>query len=197
MANEVLRKYGLSLIFADAADFQNAGAGPPTTAANDIRIGAAAGATIAQIDLTGLAAGGGARESDKVDLGVTQTLKGHAWMVNACIEHESAPADGETVDFYWGSSPNSTDASGNPTILTGSDATFTDTVGSLGQLVFIGSLTLTTAVLNIGFVGTFVPPHRYGMLVVINKSAADTLRSSATAMDETHIIMTELIDELQ
>ncbi len=196
MTTEFLRKYGISIMFADVTDFAASGLGAPATAANDIRIGTTTGATAGQIDLTGVAASGGARESDKVDLGVTQTLKGHEWMVNACLEHETVAVDAETVDFYWASSPNSTAASGNPGGLTGSDAAVTDTVGGLGQIIYIGSITLRVSVINIGFVGIFVPPHRYGMLLVVNNSTK-TLRSTSTAMDETHIIMTELIDEIQ
>lgn len=194
MPNEILRKYGTSFIFADVTDFPNSGVGPPTTGANDIRIGTTSGATVSQIDCTNLASGGGARESDKVDLGVTQTMKGHLWMLNACIEFASAPSDAGSVDFYWGSSPNSTAASGNPSILTGSDAGFTDTPGNLGQLIYIGSMLVANEVLNIGFVEEFTPPHRYGMLVIINNADQNF---HATVMDETHFILTELIDEGQ
>lgn len=196
MANEVLRKYGISFIFADATDFPSSGVGPPTAGANDIRIGSTSGATVAQLDLTVLAASGGARESDKVDLGVTTTLKGREWMLGACLEHVATPVDSETVDFWWAPSPNGTAASGNPGGLTGSDAGFADTAGILGQLIRIGSMTLRANIINIdNQVGTFVPPNRYGMLVVVNNSAATMF--AAAAGDETHIVMTELIDELQ
>lgn len=195
MANEVLRKYGISFIFADVTDFPNSGVGPPTTAANDIRVGSTSGATAGQLDLTVLAASGGARAATKVDLGVTQTLKGHEWMVNACLEHVATPAEGGSVDFWWAASENGTAASGNPGGLTGTDAGFTDTAGILGQMTFIGSLPLRANIINIGYVGTFTPPCRYGMLVVINNDAATMF--AAAAGDETHIIMTELIDELQ
>ncbi len=191
--NEVLRKYGTSFIFADVTDFPNSGVGPSTTAANDIRIGSTSGATVAQLDLTVLAASGGARESDKVDLGATS--KGHRWMVNACLEHVATPALGGVVEFWWAASENATAASGNPGGLTGSDAGFTDDVGILGQMTFIGFLPMRVNIINIGYVGEFTPPTRYGILVVINKDAATMF--AAAAGDETHIIMTELIDDIQ
>ena len=96
-------------------------------------------------------------------------------------------AEGETVDFYWAASPSPTAGVGNPGGVTGSDAAYTDTSGLLGQLAYIGSLTTSTALLATGLVGFCQPTHRYGSLVVINNSAADTLH---TAMDETHITFT-------
>lgn len=191
--NDILRTYGTSFIFADVTDFPASGVGPPTTAANDIRIGATSGATVSQIDLTAIATGV-ARESSKIDLGATG--KGHEYMLSACLEFASAPTDGEVVDFYWAGSPNPTAAEGNPGGLTGSDADVTDTAGILGQLTYIGSMTLRANVINISDdIGTFVPKHRYGMLLVINQ--ATPAMNSAGNMDETHIIMTELIDQVQ
>lgn len=192
--NEILTKFGASFIFADATDFPNSGVGPPTAAANDVRIGSTSGATVVQLDLTVLAASGGARESSKVDL--LSTTKGREWMLGACLEHVATPVDEETVNFYWAATPNGTAASGNPGALTGVDAGFTDTPGILSQMQFIGSLVLRANVINIdNEIGVFTPKHRYGMLVVINKSTATMF--AAAAGDETHIIMTELIDDIQ
>ena len=190
MANEVLQKQGLQFLFADATDFPNAGAGPPTTAANSLLIGAG---TKVQIDCTALAAAGGARQSAQADL---TTPWASQWALMACTEHATAPADGETVDFYWAPSTNSAAATGNTGATTGSDAAFTDSAGNLGQMQFIGSLILTTAVINIGFVGLLNPITQYGSLVVINQSAAD-LFAAAGNMDETHFVLNEIIDEIQ
>ena len=121
---------------------------------------------------------------------------GTKWRVNACLEFESAPADGGIVEFYWAESPITTAATGNPGGLTGTDAAFTDTDGILGQMHLIGSLRLRNNVINIGKVGVFTPYHQYGILAVVNKGSTE-LRSTATAMDETHIVMTEVIDEIQ
>lgn len=185
--NEVLIKTGAQFLFADhATDF---GAGP-ATAANSLIIGTP---TDVQLDLTGVAASGGAREAAKTTL---ITPWAALWAVHACLESELAPTDGDAVHFYWGASPSSTAATGNPGGLTGSDAAFTDTTGNLGQMQRIGTLTLRNNVINIGKVGIFTPQFEHGILVVVNE-ADQALRSTATAMDETHITMTEIIREIQ
>jgi len=189
--NDVKVKYGTSFIFADVTDFPSSGVGPPTTGANDIRIGTTSGATLVQMDLTSLAASGGARESSKLDLG--STTLGQQYELNVCLEHAATPTEGDVVSFYWAASPNSTAASGNPGGLTGVDATFSDTSGILSQFTYIGSMLLRANVINIGFVERFRVPYQYGMLVYVNQSAA----AMHTVMDETHLIMTELIDEIQ
>ena len=185
--NDVKIKSGAQFLFADhATDFGAA----PATAATSIIIGAP---TDVQIDLTGIAAAGGAREAAKAD--ITTPWSG-LWAVHACLEFETAPTDGGTVHFYWGASPSTTAATGNPGGLTGSDAAFTDTTGNLGQMQRIGTLTVRNNVINIGKVGIFTPQFQYGILVVVNE-ADQALRSTATAMDETHITMTEIIREIQ
>ncbi len=187
MANEILQKIGLQLLFADhATDFGAA----PATAANSLIIGAP---TDVQIDLTGLAASGGAREAAKASLVTPWSSR---WTVDACTEHETAPADGGVVVFYWAASPSSTAATGNPGGLTGVDAAFTDTAGILGQFQWIGSLLLRNNVINIGHVGVFSPVFEDGILAIVNQGST-AMRSTATAMDETHIVMTEIIDEIQ
>ena len=187
MANDILVKSGLQFLFADhATDFGAA----PATAANSLIIGAP---TDVDWDGTNVAATGGARESDKLDL---TTPWGRLWTVDACLEFESAPADGGVVNFYWGASPNTGAATGNPGGLTGTDAAFTDTIGNLGELLSIGSLSVRNNVIAIGHVGIFRPIFQYGILLVVNEASV-ALRSTATAMDETHIVMTEMIDEVQ
>lgn len=187
MPNEVLVKTGAQFLFADhAIDFGVA----PTTAANSLIIGTPQNK---QLDLTGLAAVGGAREANKADL---TSRWASLWATYACLEFETAPADGGAVYFYWGASPSSTDGTGNPGGLTGLDAAFTDTSGNLAQMQRIGSLIVKNTVINIGKVGLFTPHFQYGTLLVVNQ-ASTALRSTATAMDETHITMTELISEIQ
>lgn len=187
MANEVLVKTGSQWLFADhATDFGAA----PATAANSLISGTP---TDVQIDLTGVAASGGARASAKATL---STPWASMWSVDACIEFETAPTDGGAVHFYWAASPSSTAGTGNPGGLTGSDEAHTDTTGTLGQMIRIGSLIVRNNVICIGHVGVITPPYEYGMLVVVNQ-ADQALRSTATAMDETHIVMTELITEVQ
>lgn len=184
MANESDLKYdGNQLLFADhATDFGAASA----TAANSLLVGAQ---TDIQLDLTGVVASGGARQSAKSgDLGDPRVSM---YRFDACIEFETAPTDGGTVDFYWGGSPSATAGTGNGAGLTGSDAAFTDTAGLLGQLTYIGSLVVRNNVICIGHVGILRPDHQYGSLVVVN-NADQALRSTATAMDETHITATPL-----
>ena len=188
MANELLTKPVARIVFASTEDFPNSGVGPPTTNANDILFGSP---TNGLFDLTSLAANGGARASSKVDLTELQSSK---WQLNACLEHAPTPVDNETCAFYWASTPNSTTAEGNPGGLSGVDATFTDLPGILGQFQFIGALLLRANIINIGKVGLpFSPMWQYGMLVMVNHSAA----AMHTVMDETHITLTEFIDELQ
>lgn len=188
MANEVLVKVGgTQFLFADhATDFGAA----PTTAANSLLAGTQ---TDVQLDLTGVAASGGARHSAKMDFGATRA---RAYELLACIEFESAPADGGQVNFYWAPSPSGTAGTGNTGIVTGSDAAFTDTSGNLGELVFIGSLSVVNAVVSIGYVGVLYPTNRYGSLAVVNQ-ASTAMRSSSVAMDETHIVLTPIVDEVQ
>lgn len=184
MADELSYKYnGNQLLFADhATDF----GASPTTAANSLLVGTQ---TDVQLDLAGVAASGGARESAKTgDLGATRPT---LFKVDACVEFETAPTDGGVIHFYWCGSPSSTAATGNAGGLTGSDAAFTDTTGNLGQLVKIGQLSLRNNVINIGHVGYIVPYHRYGILLVVNQGSTN-FRSTATAMDETHIVMTPI-----
>lgn len=187
MATEILLKQGVQFLFADhATDFGAA----PATAANSLIIGAP---TDVQIDLTGVAASGGARHSAKADL---TTPWADRWSVDACLEFETAPADNGAVEFYWAQSPSSTAATGNPGGVTGSDAAFTDSDGNLGEMQFIGVLSVRNNVIAIGHVGVFMPVFQYGSLVIVNQ-ASTALRSTATAMDETHIVLTEIITESQ
>jgi len=186
--NNILLKQGATqILFADhATDFGAA----PATAANSLIVGTP---TDVQIDLTGVAATGGARESAKVDLGATRA---ELYELMACIEFESAPADGGNVFFYWAPSPSSAAATGNPGGATGSDAAYTDSVGKLGQLELIGTLTTRNTVLNIGLVDVFTPSNRYGSLIIVNQ-ASTALRSTATAMDETHAVLSPVVTEIQ
>lgn len=183
-ANDTKIKYGSpQFLFADhATDFGSA----PATAANSLIIGTP---TDVQIDLTGVAAAGGARASAKADLGDPRDIQ---FVVDACLEFETAPTDAGAVSFYWAGSPSGTAGTGNPAGLTGADEAHTDTNGTLGQMQFIGNLNVTNTVVSIGQVGVFTPFHRYGMLVIVNQ-ASTALRSTATAMDETHITLTPII----
>ena len=184
MADESDLKYdGNQILFADhATDF----GASPATAANSLLLGSQ---TDVQLDLTGVAATGGARQSTKTaSLGDPRVSM---YRFDACLEFEAAPTDGKSVAFYWCNSPSATAGTGNAGGLTGSDAAFTDTSGNLSQMTFIGSLAVRNNVINIGYIGRLQPEHEYGILVIVNNTD-QALRSTATAMDETHITATPL-----
>lgn len=189
--NEVLVKTGLQYLFRDPTDFDTATPFVPATAGNSLII-TGSDPTEVDIDLTGLVVNG-SRESDKFDW---TTPWGRFWSFDACLEFETAPADGGAVHFYLGQSPITTAATGNPGGLTGTDADFTETSGNLGQLRRVGTLVVRNNVINIGHIGIIRPAWQYGILL-INNQASTALRSTATAMDETHIVATEMVDEIQ
>ncbi len=68
----------------------------PATAANSLIIGTP---TDVQMDLTGVAATGGARESAKADLGAIRDVE---YYVDACLQFESAPTDWRHRRFLLG-----------------------------------------------------------------------------------------------
>lgn len=181
MANESDLKYdGNQLLFANhGGDF---GAGPTTTSLS-LLLGTQ---TDVQINMTSLAASGGARASAKTaSLGDPRVSM---YRVDACIEFASAPTDGGQVDFYWVASPSSTAGTGNASAVDGTDSAFTATTGKLSQAQYIGSLFVINNATSIGYVGTFRPEHQYGILLVVNN--AD--QAFGSAMDESHITLTPL-----
>lgn len=112
MPTEVQLKRGTPIVWADTTDYASTVSGLARTA---------------QIDLTGLAAGA-AREGAKVDLGAN---KPSSYTVAVAIEYASgtAPESGETVEFYFVTSPSSTAGNANPGALTGADAAYTGSAG--------------------------------------------------------------------
>ena len=186
MANEMIRQQkGGQIVFADhVTDFSS---GTPATPANSLLTSGTP--TTVQIDLTSVAASGSGRQSAKTTSlwsGTQNDEVAPYYRVDACVEFAIAPTDGGTVDFYWAGSPSATAGVGNPGTLSGTDATFTGTTGTLGQLQYIGSLVLDNALTNIGHVGYFQPEFQYGMLVVVNNGD----QALGAAMDETHIVAT-------
>ena len=138
-----------------------------------------------QIDVSNLAAGA-ARQSAKIDFGVTWDME---FILASCVEWETTPEiqAGETLDFYIGYSHSNSTTVGNPANLTGSDAAYTGMTGgslssSLNALTFIGSHVMDN-VINTDMpqidtnVATFTPRDRYAMLVVYNNAASAALHS--------------------
>jgi hypothetical protein len=189
MANEIKVKTGAQFVFADhAADFVG---GAAKTSLEQ------AGSTDVQLDLTSLADTAG-RESAKVDLGATRAAR---YSVIGTLEFAATPTTGETVELYWAPSPDATAANGNPMNIDGVDAAAPSGIGTLAELKaacdFIGVFVITndptTAVQTAVCTGLLVPKERYGILLVVNESGA-AFHSDAV---ETHISITEILDEIQ
>lgn len=166
-----IQNTGTQILFRDSTDFS-------PTAANDLQVGSP---TAVQLDTTSLGATGGARASTKVDLGA---VRPSSYFVRACLEHAATPTDGDSVSFYWASSSSATAATGNPGSVTGTDAAYTETDGSLSQLEYIGTMSLQAQTVNIGKIGFLVPSERYGCLVLENNDGTAFGANAA----ETHIV---------
>ena len=187
---EVLQKEGTSFVFA------NSTYSPGASAVNNLGVWAAA----SDIELASLGAEA-ARQSIKKDLGATRARQ---YAVTACIEMASDPSAGDSVEFYWGPSKESTAGMGNPGNLTGTDLAYTGyTASTLGEgldkLVHIGFLPLSlmnTAdnEFDMGFVGILRPTHRYGCLVVFNGAGADAFHSDSVEMA---VQFMPIVDEVQ
>ena len=166
LPDELVLQVGTQIVFADhATDFVGGAAKTSLEIAG----------TDVQIDLTDVA-DTGARESAKVDLGVSRAP---AYSVMASLEFAATPTTGEVVELYWAPSPISTAANGNPMNIDGVDAAAPSGIGTLAELVkaciFIGNFVATndpTTAVQTAFIGTFVPPERYGILIVKNETGA-------------------------
>ena len=173
--NLVLVTVGTQIVFADHATDYIGGTGN-----NSLEI---AGSTDVQIDMTGVLTNA-ARNSVKLDFGAA---RGAAFAVMISVEPATDPTLGDTIDLYWSPSPDSSAAVGNAGNASGADADYAGTAlrtlaEGLAQMLFIGAFPLAVSNdldgVQIGFVGIFVPPDRYGSLVVHNNSAI-TLHSDA------------------
>ena len=127
-------------------------------------------ATTSTITISGLV-DAAARQSVKVDLGALRATK---YAVKVAIEwHAAADAD-SSVSFFWSPSESATAAVGNDGGASGADAAYTghgDLGDSLRNLVFLGTLTPTTALaVHKATIGEFQPTSRYGSLVILNES---------------------------
>lgn len=151
----------------------------------------------AAITLASLA-NGSARQSVKLDLGSTRA---QIYAVKADFEIAATPTAGNTIDLYWAPSTSSTAGTDNPGSISGTDAAYSgyssNLAASLKQLVFIGSFVCTaqaTSTVQKAFVAMFVPPARYGSLVVYNQSGA-ALHSSNTNINITFMPMEDVIED--
>lgn len=124
-----------------------------------------------------------ARQSDKIDLGVTRAA---LYDVFVDMEWAATPTAGNSCDLYWAPSANVTAGTDNPGNATGADAAYagysSNLTATLPQLQFIGQLISTaqaTATVQKGYAGRFSPAARYGSLIVVNNGGS-AVHSSAT-----------------
>jgi hypothetical protein len=135
----------------------------------------ASGSITDVLTLASLADGSG-RQSAKVDLGASRAP---TFGLYACVDFTGeTPTQGEVIEYYWAPSPDGTDAVANVGGTSGVDAAAPDSgLGSLTLAdmvklcIFIGNLVVHDGVsVQNGFVGMFIPPARYGQLIVKNES---------------------------
>jgi hypothetical protein len=134
------------------------------------------------------------RQGVKGDLGANRAP---IWDVLFTSSVGAAATAGNEIELWWGASDSATAGTDNPGGLSGTDATFNTTPDEYKQqLVFIGSLILSnnagTGVQKQWF--SFVPPQRYGMPVVVNKSG-QTLGSTAADHTVTLIPREEAVED--
>ena len=123
---------------------------------------------------------GAGRKSAQWDTGVTPQARRYAWRCKT--KFQATPVVGETIDFYMATSDGTIIDGG----VTAGDAAFTDE-DALGNLLYIGSVKVdTTGTDTVQTSKTFTMHSRYGVLVMWNATAAETL--SATNGDHDFII---------
>ena len=176
----------VQICFRDSTDFS-------PTAANDLRKGSP---TLVQLDLTSVS-DTAYRQSTKVDLGENRAPEYH---VRAALEFGATPTAGEPCLLYWAPSSSSTAGTGNAANVSGADGAYTgyssDGDASVRQLQYIGTFYCTaraTTIVQVGEIGVFVPPERYGSLVFKNDSGI-AMHTDAVEM---HIVFDPIVPETQ
>lgn len=136
-----------------------------------------------------------ARQGAKGDLGATRAAK---YAVLVAIETgAAAPTAGTVSEIWWSASSNSAAGTDNAGGTDGTDSAYK--AGEVDewkvQLIHIGNLVMTNDATTIQkqVVGTFEPPTRYGMPVVVNKSG----QTYETNNDEHFITLIPIVDEIQ
>lgn len=115
------------------------------------------------------------------------------WNLTIDWANGSAATAGNEVEVYWGASSSATAGTDNPGGLSGTDATFNTTPDEYKQqLAYVGSLVSSN---NAGTgvqrqVLRFVPPKRYGMPVIVNKTG-----QTASATEGNFQIVLEPVEE--
>jgi len=179
MPNEILQKTGTPLVWANATDFSSTGSGFARTH---------------QLDLTSLP-NNAARQGAKADLGATRARQ---YAIRAGIQPNVAAAADTTVEIYWSSSASATAGTGNDGDASGADAAYKAAKEDecKQQLTWLGAFILTNeqgTSVRYKWIGTFTPPDRYGMPVVVNKSGV-ALKNNGIEM---FVALAPLVDEAQ
>jgi hypothetical protein len=179
MPTEILVKSGTPVVFADTTDYVSTGSNYTRTA---------------QIDLTSLASGA-ARQSDKVDLGSPRAAK---YAIFVGVELDVAPTPPVMIEFYWSASNSATAGVGNDGGASGADGAYHagEEAEWKAQLLHLGNLSLTAdaaTTVQRGFIGWFVPPNRYGSLIVVNGSG-QAFEGDAVEM---YVALVPIVDEAQ
>ena len=180
MPTQVLIEEGTPIVWADVTDYSATGSGYTRTA---------------QIDLTSLA-NNAARQGDKADMGATRAAR---FTVHVGFELDVAPTAGNLIDVYWSSSASATAGTGNAGGASGADAAYKagEEAEWVKQLTYVGSLVVTadaaTTVQRACINDAFVPPQRYGMPVVYNRTG-QAFEGDAVEM---YIALVPTPDEIQ
>lgn len=157
MPTKIYDELETPIVWADTTDYSSSGSGYTRTA---------------QLDLTSIA-NGAARQGDKADLGATRAMR---FEVHVGVELDVAPTAGNEIDIYWSSSASATAGTGNSGGASGADGAYKagEEAEWARQLTYVGSLVCTadaaTTVQRQCINVAFVPPQRYGMPVVYNRS---------------------------
>lgn len=184
--NAVLVKTGQQILFNDSSAYAPANL-------NDLELGTA---TDVEILLDGIAVGE-ARSSAKADFGAAWAP---SFAIHAAFEFATEPVTGSAVNLYWAASVQSAAGTGNPGYVTGTDADYTGTPGTLAeglkQLEHMFSFICgadATGSIQTSFLGIWTPPTRYGSLIIVNDTA-DIFHSDSVEMA---ISFTPIIPDVQ
>ena len=161
---------GTPIVWADVTDYSSTASGLTRTH---------------QLLLESLA-NNAARQGDKADLGAARRP---LFAVRLGVEFNVAPAsDGSAiVEVFWSASVSATAGTGNDGGASGADGAYKAAEEDewKKQLIFLGALVATAdgnTVPQYQTIGFFTPPHRYGMPVVVNKSAQSLNATDAIEM---------------
>ena len=152
-----------------------------------------------QMDFTTISAGA-YEEGAKADLGISRWTD---YLVHVAVEFASAAASGESIDYWWGASNNTTAGTHNPAGMDGVGGVYTGTAGdsaadSVLALQFIGSLITTadnTTVVQYGVIGKLRGDSllRFGMPLMLNGSTGATVADSV----EQYIALVPIAPDIQ